>query len=73
VHLRTTVLRPTAEAPNVTLVRDGKRLEIRHLGFAACGSSIRQEAFAGSKSLDAPEPLLGARSTRPREYLHGIC
>jgi hypothetical protein len=34
-------LRSTAEAPKVTLVRDGKQLEIRHLGFAACGSSIR--------------------------------
>jgi hypothetical protein len=57
VHLRTTVLRSTAEAPKVTLVRDRKRLEIRHLGFAACGSSIRQGAFAVPKSPDAPEPM----------------
>src|ERR1700726_4934279 len=40
----------------ITLVRDGKRLEIRHLGFTVCGSSIRQGVFAGPKSLDAPEP-----------------
>jgi hypothetical protein len=26
------------------------------LGFAVCGSSIRQGVFAGPKSLDAPEP-----------------
>jgi hypothetical protein len=49
-------LRSTAEAPKVTLVRDGKRLEIKHLGFAACGSSIRQGEFAVPKSPDAPEP-----------------
>ena len=30
-------LRSTAEAPEVTLVRDGKRFELRHFGFAACG------------------------------------
>jgi hypothetical protein len=64
VHLRATVLRSTAEAPKVTLVTDGKRLEIRHLGFAACGSSIRRGAFAGPKSLDAPEP--GPRSVEAR-------
>jgi hypothetical protein len=50
-------LSSTAEAPKVTLVGDGKRLEIRHLGFAACESSIRQGVFAGPKSLDAPEPF----------------
>jgi hypothetical protein len=62
VHLRTTVVRSTAEAPKVTLVRDGKRLEMRHLGFAACGSSIRQGVFAGPQSLDAPESKLVANS-----------
>jgi hypothetical protein len=41
----------TAEALKGTLVSDGKRLEIRHFCFAACGSSIRQEVFAGPKSL----------------------
>ena len=45
-----------AEALKGTLVNDGKRLEIRHFCFAACGSSVRQEVFAGPKSLDAPEP-----------------
>jgi hypothetical protein len=49
-------LRSAAEALKSTLVSDGKRLEIRHFCFAACGSSIRQEVFAGLKSLDAPEP-----------------
>jgi hypothetical protein len=49
-------LRSAAEALKGTLVSDGKRLEIRHFCFAACGSSIRQEVFAGPKSLDAPEP-----------------
>src|ERR1035438_9004972 len=49
-------LRSAAEALKGTLVSDGKRLEIRHFRFAACGSSIRQEVFAGPKSLDAPEP-----------------
>ena len=53
-------MRSTAEAPKVTLVRDEKRLEMRHLGFAAC--SIRQGAFAGLKSLDAPEPSFGSRA-----------
>src|ERR1022692_2844650 len=53
-------LRSAAEAFKGTLVSDGKRLEIRHFCFAACGSSIRQEVFAGPKSLDAPEPLLKA-------------
>src|ERR1039458_7642903 len=53
-------LRSAAEALKGTLVSDGKRLEIRHFCFAACGSSIRQEVFAGPKSLDAPEPLLKA-------------
>lgn len=50
-------LRSTAEAPKVTLVRDGKRFEIRHSGFAARESSIRQAAFADPNSLDAPEPV----------------
>ena len=54
-------LRSAAEALKGTLVSDGKRLEITHFCFAACGSSIRQEVFAGPKSLDAPEPNL----TRP--------
>src|ERR1019366_7968192 len=45
-----------AESLKGTLVSGGKRLEIRHFCFAACGSSIRQEVFAGPKSLDAPEP-----------------
>src|ERR1017187_5482486 len=49
-------LRSVAEALKGTLVSGGKRLEIRHFCFAACGSSIRQEVFAGPKSLDAPEP-----------------
>jgi hypothetical protein len=49
-------LRSAAEALKGTLVNDGKRLEIRHFCFAACGSSVRQEVFAGPKSLDAPEP-----------------
>jgi hypothetical protein len=49
-------LRSAAEALKGTLASDGKRLEIRHFCFAACGSSIRQEVFAGPKSLDAPEP-----------------
>jgi hypothetical protein len=49
-------LRSTDDAPKVTLVKDGKRLEIRHLGFAACGPSICQGVFGGPKSLDAPEP-----------------
>src|ERR1035441_94801 len=51
-------LRSAAEALKGTLVNDGKRLEIRHFCFAACGSSVRQEVFAGPKSLDAPEPRL---------------
>src|ERR1019366_9507811 len=55
-------LRSAAEALKGTLVSDGKRLEIRHFCFAACGSSIRQEVFAGPKSLDAPEPV---RRKRP--------
>jgi hypothetical protein len=62
-------LRSTAEAPKVTLVRDGKRLEIKHLGFAACGPSIRQGVFAGPKSQDAPEP---DRPYYPRCGLHII-
>jgi len=37
-------LRFTAEAPKVTLLREGKWLEIRHLGFAASVSSMRQES-----------------------------
>ena len=45
-----------AEALKGTLVNDGKRLEMRHFCFAACASSVRQEVFAGPKSLDAPEP-----------------
>jgi hypothetical protein len=49
-------LRSAAEALKSTLVSDGKRLEIRHLCLAACGSSIREGVFAGPKSLDAPEP-----------------
>src|ERR1017187_5100446 len=59
-------LRSAAEALKGTLVSDGKRLEIRLFCFAACGSSIRQEVFAGPKSLDALEPLLrsGAYATR---------
>jgi hypothetical protein len=40
-------LRSAAEALKGTLVSDWKRLEIRHFCFAACGSSIRQEVFAG--------------------------
>src|ERR1017187_555499 len=48
-------LRSAAEALKGTLVSGGKRLEIRHFCFAACGSSIRQEVFAGPISLDAPE------------------
>jgi hypothetical protein len=55
-------LRSAAEALKGTLVSDGKRLEIRHFCFAACGSSIRQEVFAGPKSLDAPEPFASACS-----------
>src|ERR1022692_2476048 len=51
-------LRSAAEALKGTLVSDGKRLEIRHFCFAACRSSIRQEVFAGPKSLDAPEPKI---------------
>ena len=51
-------LRSAAEALKGTLVNDGKRLEIRHFCFAACGSSVRQKVFAGPKSLDAPEPRL---------------
>src|ERR1022692_5341129 len=54
-------LRSAAAALKGTLVSDGKRLEIRHFCFAACGSSIRQEVFAGPKSLDAPEPSHKAR------------
>jgi predicted signal transduction protein with EAL and GGDEF domain len=58
VHLRTTVLRSTAEALKSTLVSDGKRLEITHFCLAACGTSIREGVFAGPKSLDAPEPAI---------------
>lgn len=47
-------LRSTAEALKDTIGRDAKRLEIKHLGFAACG--FRHGVFAGPKSLDAPEP-----------------
>ena len=53
-------LRSAAEALKGSLVSDGKRLEIRHFCFAACGSSIRQEVFAAPKSLDAPEPSVCA-------------
>src|ERR1022692_1406708 len=56
-------LRSAAEALKGTLVNDGKRLEIGHFCFAACGSSIRQEVFAGPKSPDAPEPA-GASDQR---------
>src|SRR5450755_728611 len=56
-------LRSAAESLKGTLVSGGKRLEIRHFCFAACGSSIRQEVFAGPKSLDAPEPA-GASDQR---------
>jgi hypothetical protein len=31
-----------AEGPPVTFVSDGNRLEIRHVCFAACRSSVRQ-------------------------------
>ena len=54
-------LRATAEAPKVTLVREENRLELRHLGLAACAPSIRQGVFAGPESLDAPEPSSGTR------------
>jgi hypothetical protein len=45
-----------ADAPPVTLVSDWKLLEIRHVCFAACRSSVRQPVFSGPKSPDAPEP-----------------
>ena len=50
-------LRSAAEALKGTLVSVGEPLEIRHFCFATCGSSVRQEVFAGPKSLDAPEPM----------------
>jgi hypothetical protein len=37
-------LRCTAEAPKVTLVRNGKRLEIRHLGFQFVGLLSARES-----------------------------
>ena len=49
-------LRSAAEALKGTLVNDGKRLEIRHFCFAACESSVRQEVFAGPKSLMHQNP-----------------
>jgi hypothetical protein len=42
------------------------------LGFAACGSSIRQGAFAGPKSLDAPEPT-DARSSVTSGFIEEFC
>ena len=58
MHLRITAPNSAAEAPWITLVTDGKRLKIWHLGFSACGSSFRQRLFTGPKSLGAPEPVL---------------
>jgi hypothetical protein len=55
-----------AKTPKVILVRDRKRLEIRHLGFAASGSCI-QGVFAGPDSLDAPEPSAHARLRTAQE------
>ena len=46
-----------ADACPVTLVSDGKPLEIGHLCFAASRSSVHQGVFSGPKSADAPEPL----------------
>jgi hypothetical protein len=37
-------LRCTADAPRVTLVRNGKRLEIRHLGFQFVGLLSARES-----------------------------
>jgi hypothetical protein len=45
-----------ADASPVTLVSDGKPLQIRHLCFVASRSSVRQGVFSGPKSPDAPEP-----------------
>jgi len=50
-----------AEAPRVTLLGDGKRLEIRDFGSSTYGPSIRQGVFTSPKSLDAPEPLIMSR------------
>src|ERR1017187_1894236 len=66
-------LRSVAEALKGTLVSGGKRLEIRHFCFAACGSSIRQEVFAGPKSLDAPEPAKEQRAFFQTEAPPGFC
>src|SRR5271169_7074778 len=51
-----------ADASPVTLVSDGKPLQIKHLCFMASRSSVRQGVFSGPKSPDAPEPV-GTRPT----------
>src|SRR5450631_1180628 len=56
VHLRTTVRMWAADASRVGLVSDWKRLKLKHMCFAVCRSSVRERAFSGPKSPDAPEP-----------------
>jgi hypothetical protein len=57
-------LRCTAEAPKVTLVRNGKRLEIRHLGFQFVGLlSARESSQARNPYM---HQNLGLRSVEAR-------